>query len=82
MLPFDREKYGVITSVVGPATRTRIHQSSADAIAVQVVLQGGTLRPGLAPYHLFFGIQDREIPVSFSPETFLRVLQVLRTAPA
>ncbi|MCA9170859.1 MAG: hypothetical protein KDB23_24455 [Planctomycetales bacterium] len=82
MLPFDRQKYGVVTSIIGPATPTYVQQSPNDAIAVQVVLQGGTLRPGVAPHHMFFGIQDREIPITFSPASFLRVLQVLRTAPA
>ncbi len=82
MLPFDRQKYGMATALLGPATRTRIRQSPDDAITAQLVLQGGPLRPDAGPHHLFFGIQDEEIPIEFSEEMLSRVLQVLRTAPA
>ena len=82
ILPFDREKYGLITSIVGPATNTQVRQSSGDAVQIQLSLQGGQLRPNIGAHHLFFGIQDREIPVQFSEELIIRWLQTLRTAPA
>ncbi len=83
VLPFNRKKYGQFLSLVGPATNVMIRQSPDDAITVQCVLQGnGQLIPAGKPHHLFFGIQNREVPIEFARQPVWRLLQVLRTAPA
>lgn len=81
--PFDRKKYGVMAGLVGPPTRRKIRQSPDDAITAQAVLQGaGRFAPTAGAHHVFFGIQNREVPVVFSRQSMFRILQVLRTAPA
>ncbi len=82
MLPFDRRKYGIATSIIGPPSPISIRQSDDDAITVQMVFQGGLLNPSVEPHHLFFGIRDEELPIEFSTVTLVRIMQVLRTAPA
>jgi hypothetical protein len=82
MLPFNRDKYGTVTSVIGPAVPRKIRQPAGDAITAQVVLQGGLLRPRVQPHHIFLGIQDAEVPITFSDRSLMRVLQILRSAPA
>jgi len=81
--PFDRKKYGVLAGLIGPPTRSRIRQSPDDAITAQAVLQGaGRFAPSAGTHHVFFGIQNRDVPVVFSRQSMSRILQVLRTAPA
>ena len=38
MLPFDRKKYGMVTSVIGPPSPIAIRQSPDDAITAQICL--------------------------------------------
>ena len=40
------------------------------------------MNPTVEPHHLFFGIRDEELPIEFSTVSLVRMLQVLRTAPA
>lgn len=83
VLPFNRQKYGQFLALVGPPTSVKIQQSPDDAITVQCVLQGnGKLIPAGKPSHLFFGIQNREVPIEFARQPVWRLLQILRTAPA
>lgn len=82
MLPFDRDKYGQIISMIGPPMKTQVRQSPQDAITVQAIVQGGRMRPGIGVHHLFVGVQDHEIPIEFARQPALRLLQVLRSAPA
>lgn len=82
MVPFEREFYPRVTSVIGPATTSYVHQSRGDAITVQASVQGGVYRPDINHHQMFFGIQDRDVPVQFASLRTLRMMQVLRTAPA
>jgi hypothetical protein len=82
MVPFDAQKYGLITSIIGPPSPVRIRQSSDDAITAQLMFQGGLLSPQVAQHHLFFGIRDEELPIELSASPLVRIMQVLRTAPA
>ena len=82
MLPFAPEAYGRVLSVVGPATRKVVDSSSDNAVTIQAVLQGGSYRPEIKEHIIFLGVQDKEVPVDFVAQRTLRILQVLRTAPA
>jgi hypothetical protein len=82
MVPFDRKKYGMVTSVIGPPSAERIVQPADDAITAQVVFQGGLLNPDIEPHHLFFGIRDEQLMIELSASPTVRLLQVLRAAPA
>jgi hypothetical protein len=80
--PFEREKYGLITSIIGPPAPRRVRQPDANAVTAQIVVQGGLLRPQVGPHQIFFGIRDAEVPITFSDVPIVRLLQVLRSAPA
>ena len=82
MAPFERKHFPRITSVIGPATQTYVHQSKQDAITIQASLQGGVYRPDISHHQMFFGIQDKDIPVQFANLRAIRAMQILRTAPA
>ena len=82
MLPFDREKYGLITSIVGPPSNTEIKKPVEDVINVQLVLRGGMLRPEVGPHLLFMGVQDASIPIDFGRSSVLKSLMVLQRLPA
>jgi hypothetical protein len=82
MRPFERGKYGLITSIIGPPAPQRVQQPDDNAVTAQVVVQGGLLRPQIGPHQIFFGIRDEEVPIEFSDVPIVRLLQVLRSAPA
>ncbi len=82
MLPFAPAEYGRMLTVVGPPSRDVVRSSSDNAVTIQAVLQGGNYRPEIKEHIMFLGIQDKEVPVDFVPQRTLRILQVLRTAPA
>ena len=82
MAPFERKQFPRLTSVVGPATQTYVHQSKQDAITIQASLQGGVYRPDISHHQMFLGIQDKDIPVEFANLRAIRAMQILRTAPA
>jgi hypothetical protein len=82
LLPFDRQKYGLITSVVGPPTRRQVQVPPDDVISVQGVLQGGLLNPQVQTHQVFLGVKDMVPPGDFSQSGLLRKLQIIRSAPA
>ena len=82
MLPFDRQKYGRFTSIVGPPSRMQLRPPQEDIINIQMVVQGGLLIPDVKPHLLFFGLQDVDVPLDFGRSSLLRTLMILRKAPA
>ncbi len=82
LLPFNRAKYGNIASMLGEPTTRMIEQAPDDAITVQAILKEGKLSPDRKPHHLFVGVQDVDVPVTFAPGRIYRLLQIVRTAPA
>ncbi|MCU0978227.1 MAG: hypothetical protein MUF25_03560 [Pirellulaceae bacterium] len=79
--PFAEQKYGWITSLLGPPTRTQIGPTEGDIITVQAAVKGGLLVPSIPPHHLFLGVQDSE-PLSDRPGGgLLQSLLALRTTP-
>ena len=82
MLPFDRQKYGRVTSIVGPPSQMQLRPVAQDIVSIQLVLQGGLLRPGVEPHLLFLGLRDANVPLDFGRSSLLRTLMILRSAPA
>ncbi len=82
MAPFERANYPRVTSVIGPPTQSVVKQSRQDAITIQASLQGGSFRPDIDSHQIFFGMQDKDIPVKFAGLRRLRAVQIMRTAPA
>lgn len=78
---FDPEKYGWLTSMIGPEATSRVLPVPGDVIHLQAVLQGGPLGGGTAPYHLFLGLQDHAPLADLRPGGFLKTLQMLQTTP-
>jgi hypothetical protein len=79
--PFAEEKYGWITSLLGPPTRVRIQPAPGDVVTVQAVVKGGLLLPDIPLHHLFLGVQDNEPLTDLPPPGFLRALAILQTTP-
>jgi len=79
--PFAEQKYGWLTSLLGPPTRTKISPAEGDILTVQAVVKGGLLVPTIPPHHLFLGVQDMD-PLADRPGTgLLPSLLALRSAP-
>lgn len=79
--PFEESKYGWVTSMLGPASSTRISFAPDDVIQVQAFLNGGLLDPSVPPHHMFLGVQDHVPLERLKPTSLLKTLQLLRTTP-
>lgn len=80
--PFAEEKYGWLTSLLGPPTRTRVVPADGDIVTIQAALKGGLLSPSVPPHQMFLGVQDTELPADLPPAGFLQTLRLLQTTPA
>ena len=65
MLPFDRQKYGLVTSIVGPPSQMQLRPAAEDIASIQLVVQGGLLRPEVGPHLLFLGLRNTDAPLDF-----------------
>jgi hypothetical protein len=79
--PFAEQKYGWLTSLLGPPTSLRITPAPGDVITAQASLRGGLLMPSVPVHHLFVGIQDQEPLTDLQPGGVLEFLRILRTTP-
>lgn len=79
--PFAEQKYGWITSLLGPPTRVRISPAAGDVITVQAAVKGGLLVPSIAPHHLFLGVQDNEPLTDLRTGGLLNTLLLLQSTP-
>ncbi len=82
MVPFDRRKYGLVTSLVGPASQIQLRPAEQDILSVQLLVQGGLLQPNVEPHLVFLGLRDTEVPLSLGRPSLLRNLMLVRMAPA
>ena len=82
MLPFDRQKYGLITSVVGPPSKLELKRPQEDIINIQLLMRGGMLMQDVGPHLIVMGLQDAAMPLSLGRSSILRTLMVLQSAPA
>lgn len=82
LAPFSEEKYGMITSILGPPTNEMITPAPGDIISLQASVKGGLLLPTVPPHYLFLGIQDT-VPQGgdFPPKGLMQTLQMLRSTP-
>jgi len=79
--PFAEQKYGRLTSLLGPPTRVRIRSAEGDVIAVQAAVKGGLLVPSIPAHHLFLGVQDNEPLTNLSGGGFFKTLMILQSTP-
>lgn len=79
--PLVEEKYGWLLSMIGPPTDVLIQPNPDDVITVQMALQGGLLKPAIAPHHLLLGIRDAAGGDGLIPDGLLSSLRLLRSTP-
>ncbi len=79
--PFGEEKYGWITSMVGPATAVQVQPAPGDVITAQAVVSGGRWMPFIPTHHLFLGIQDHEPLASRPRDGLFGALALVATTP-
>jgi hypothetical protein len=79
--PFAEQKYGWVSSLLGPPTSLRITPAPGDIVTAQASLRGGLLLPAIPVHHLFLGIQDMEPLTDVQPGGFLKARKILRTTP-
>jgi hypothetical protein len=79
--PFDGEKYGWITSILGPPAKQRVLPVPGDIVHLQAVVQGGLLNPGVPPHHMFLGVQDHVPLANLQAQGLIAMLQILRASP-
>lgn len=80
--PFGEEKYGWITSILGPPTKERVTLAPGDIVNVQASVKGGLLLPSIPPHTLFLRIQDIAPPATdLRPTGFFKMLEILQTTP-
>jgi len=79
--PFEEEKYGWVTSILGPPLKSHVTPSPGDIIHVQASVRGGLLLPSIPPHHLFGGVEDAAPFFEVKPENALEWLFLLRSTP-
>ncbi|HMP79673.1 MAG TPA: hypothetical protein PKD54_09500, partial [Pirellulaceae bacterium] len=81
LAPFAQDKYGWLTSVLGPPLARSIQSSTDDAILFQASLKGvfGGNQP---PYHLFGAVQDDMDPrLDLRPATVFDAWKLVKQVP-
>ena len=79
--PFVPEKYGWVTSIVGPPVKTQVSDVPGDIISAQGVVRGGLLLPSAGIHHVYFGVQDSDPVVDLSRGGILTWIRFVQTAP-
>ncbi len=79
--PFVRQKYGWVTSIVGPPLQSEVTPVPGDIVSVQGVVRGGSLLPPVRMHHVYFGVQDTDPVVDLSQGGILTWLRFARSAP-
>ncbi len=77
----DETKYGWLLSILGPPNHRRVAPAPGDIINIQASLQGGLLTDAIPPHQLFLGIQDTEAFITHRPDSLLRTIQIIASAP-
>ena len=80
-VPFEKEKYGFLTAILGPPLRKFVRPSNDDLLHAQVVVNGFGGRSDIGVHHLFVGVQDMEPSVALQPNKFLKWLQWVFATP-
>ena len=80
--PFGEQKYGFLSRMLGPPTKTEIKLSPKDVVTLQGSLQGGMLFPNVEPHLVFAAIQNDSLPeTDLRPKNVLDLLRTLKTTP-
>lgn len=80
--PYGEEKYGWITSLLGPPTRERITPAPGDIINIQASVKGGLFSPTVPPHYLFARVQDVAPPATgLKPAGLFKTLRIFQTTP-
>jgi hypothetical protein len=81
--PFQREKYGWIADLLGPATPIEIAMPIDDVASLQLHMKGEDLlgRP-TQDYHLIAGVKDMTPPAPAETKGLIKTLTALRAVPA
>jgi hypothetical protein len=79
--PFVPDKYGWVTSIVGPPVKNRVSDVPGDIVSAQGVVRGGLLLPSAGMHHVYFGVQDSEPVVDLSRGGLLTWIRFVQTAP-
>ncbi len=81
--PFGEEKYGWLTSMLGPPLQQEIVSGNPKDIAtLQASVKGGLLFGTVGPHQLFAVVQDDRPPqTDLRPTGFQKSLEILRTTP-
>jgi hypothetical protein len=80
--PFEGEKYGWLTSILGPPAKQRVLPVPGDIMHLQAVVQGGMLFPDVAPHHMFLGVQDHVPLRDVQTQGMIELLRILRSSPS
>ena len=80
--PFKRDEFTPYVSLLGPPRKQRIAPVPGDVLSLQVVTQGGRIRPEIDSHLVFVGLQDTPPRGEIARGQILRAFQVFATAPA
>jgi len=79
--PFADQKYGWVTSLLGPPTRVYIKHAPGDIITAQAAVKGGLLSPSIPPHQLFVAVHDNQPVTDLRPTGLMKTLMILQTTP-
>ena len=82
LLPFGKDTYEWLLTMVGPPMQQSVQRSPEDIIRIEASLQGGMTSPGVPTHQIFGAVQDYLDPnLNLEPKTALKTLQTIREVP-
>ena len=79
--PLNDTKYAWILSSLGEPTKYQLMPPTDNIVSVEAAVRGGLLFPRVPAHTLFLGIQDHVPLARYTPDSVLRLLQIIRTVP-
>ncbi|MEZ6092845.1 MAG: hypothetical protein R3C03_01210 [Pirellulaceae bacterium] len=82
MAPFGQEKYGWLTSMLGPPLQAEIVGSPDELVRLQLSLKGGVWQRDVPPHQLFAAIDGDVNPdIDLKPASFFDAWKTLKQVP-
>jgi hypothetical protein len=82
MAPFGQDKYGWLTSMLGPPLTSEVVSSDDDLVQLQLSLKGGIWQRNVPPHQVFAAIQGDVNPeIELRPQSFFEAWRTLKLVP-
>lgn len=79
--PFTEEKYGWLSTVIGPPMKNQMTPGPKDIVNLQASIKGGMLDPSVPPHQIYLGVQDTTPATDLRPSGVWQVFKILQQTP-